>query len=93
MCKNLLFLFIILLSGCSYFVSWDESVQGGVGRPVENIKKIWGNPGEITSLPNGQKEYKYHLKKLDPSCVHYWIVNEEGIITGYRYTGYCRPIG
>ena len=93
MCRNLLFLFIILLSGCFYFVSWDESVQGGVGRPMENIKKIWGNPDEITSLPDGQKEYKYHLKKLDPSCFHYWIVNEEGIITGYRYTGYCRPIG
>lgn len=65
-----------------------------VGNPIEEIENSWGDElDEITSRPDGQKEYKYHLKKLDPSCIHYWVVNQRGIITGYRYQGYCRPIG
>jgi hypothetical protein len=86
-------LLLAVFSGCSYFVSWDESVEGGVGRPIRDIKKTWNEPDEITLLPSGHKEYKYWLKKLDPSCIHYWIVDEQGIITGYRYEGRCRPIG
>ena len=84
---------VILFSACSYFVSWDDKSKRAIGRPIENYVRLNGQPDEIKTLPDGQKEYKYHLKKLDPSCVHYWIVNEEGIIAGYRYTGYCRPIG
>lgn len=82
-----------LVAGCSYFVSWDESVKGGLGRPMVDIQKTWGEPDEIRAIPDGSKEYKYWLKKLDPSCVHYWIVDPEGIITGYHYEGRCRPIG
>ena len=84
---------IVVLAGCAYFVSWDESVSGGVGRPIADIKKTWGAPDEIRDLTNGDKEYKYWLKKLDPSCVHYWIVGPDGIINGYHYEGRCRPIG
>ena len=88
-----LLIFVILFSGCSYFVSWDESSTRSIGQSMERIAKLWGEPDEIIPLPDGQKEYKYHLKKLDPSCIHYWIVDEQGIITGYRYQGYCRPVG
>jgi len=58
-----------------------------------DIQKTWGQPDRIDALGDGNKEYKYHLKKLDPSCVHYWIVDPQGIIVDYRYEGRCRPIG
>lgn len=87
------FTLAIALSGCSSFVSWDESVSGGVGRSIADIQKTWGAPDEVLELNGGNKEYKYHLRKLDPSCVHYWTVDSEGIITGYHYEGRCRPIG
>jgi len=81
--------------GCSYFVSWDDISQPLVGEPLSDITKYesWNTPDEIKILPDGQTEYKYHLPKLDPSCIHYWLVNEQGIITGYRYEGRCRPVG
>lgn len=84
---------IVLLAGCSYFVSWDEAVRGVVGRPIGSFIKSYGPPNAIIPLPSGSNEYKYHMKKIDSSCVHYWVVNPKGVITGYRYTGRCRPIG
>lgn len=82
-----------LLVGCSYFVSWDDAVRGGVGRSIDSMIKLDGLPNAIIPLSNGNKEYKYHFKKLDPSCIHYWIVDPQGIIVDYRYEGRCRPIG
>ena len=81
------------VSACSYFVSWDDKSQMLIGRPVEVYTRVNGPPDGIKELPNGNKEYKYWLKKLDPSCVHYWIVDPQGVITGYHYEGRCRPIG
>jgi len=93
--KMYLLLVIVFFAGCSYFVSWDDVSKPFIGDPLSSLTKFksWEKPDSIKTLPDGQKEYKYHLKKLDPSCVHYWIVDKEGIITGYRYTGYCRPVG
>ena len=88
-------LFSVLLAGCSYFVSWDDLSLNYIGQPIskdENFES-WKTPDEVRTLPGGKKEYKYHLKKLDPSCIHYWIVNPQGIIVNYRYEGRCRPIG
>jgi hypothetical protein len=95
MMRSYLLTIVIFFTGCSYFTSWDDQSTRAIGYSLSYMTKFdsWKNPDEVTALPDGQKEYKYHLKKIDPSCVHYWIVNEEGIITGYRYTGYCRPIG
>lgn len=91
--KLAIFLFsMLLLAGCSYFVSWDDVSKKYINRPVFEFE-TWQNPDEIKTLPDGQQEYKYWLKKLDPSCIHYWIVDAEGIITDYRYEGRCRPIG
>ncbi|WP_444901922.1 hypothetical protein ACJJIG_01420 [Microbulbifer sp. SSSA007] len=88
-----LLLVVVLFVGCSYFVSWDDKSKVLIGEPITLYSDLNGPPDEIKTLSDGQKEYKYHLKKLDPSCIHYWTVNQEGIITGYRYTGYCRPVG
>lgn len=96
-CSRLLIIQIafltILLTSCSYFVSWDEKSQMLIERPIEVYTRLNGQPDEIKELSNGNKEYKYWLKELDPSCIHYWIVNPEGIIVDYRYEGRCRPIG
>ena len=91
-----IFAFVLIplaVTGCSYFVSWDESVRGGVGRPFEDIKKTWGEPDSAKTIDSNSTEYMYHLKKLDPSCFHWWQVDKNGIIEGYRYKGRCRPIG
>ena len=90
-----LLLGVISFCGCSYFTSWDDKSTRAIGYPLSHMAKFdsWKTPDEIKTLSDGQKEYKYHLKKFEPSCIHYWIENQEGIITGYRYTGYCRPIG
>ncbi len=93
--RNITYVFglvFILLTGCSYFVSWDQSVEGGIGRSIIDIQKTWQLPDKIRVLPNGNKEYKYHLKKLDPSCIHYWIVNPQGIIVDYHYKGRCEAV-
>lgn len=86
---------LMLTAGCSYFVSWDDLSVSLVGEPFSKITKFdsWKIPDEIKKLPDGKTEYKYHLKNLDPSCVHYWIVDEQGIIVDYHYDGRCRPIG
>lgn len=84
---------VVAFSGCSYFVSWDESVRGGVGRSIADIQRTWGVPDEVLEMSDGNWEYKYHLRQIDPSCFHYWIVDSEGIITGYHFEGRCRPIG
>ncbi len=50
-------------------------------------------PDHVRDLGNGMKEYEYSYYSIDPSCVHYWMVDKNGIIIGYRYEGKCRPIG
>lgn len=91
MMRNIyLVVLVILFAGCSYFVSWEDISDPVVGSSMEDIKKIWDEPDEIITRSNGEKEYKY---KIDRSCTHYWIVDQKGIITDYRYTGYCRPAG
>jgi hypothetical protein len=84
---------VVVLSGCALFTSWDDLARGWTGKNISRITALWGEPDRITKLDDGIREYEYHLKKLDPSCFHYWLVNSEGVITGYRYKGYCRPIG
>lgn len=93
--RSYLLVMVAPLGACSYFVSWDDISKPLIGDPFSNITDFdfWRHPDEVKSLPDGQTEYKYHLKKLDPSCIHYWIVDAEGIISDYRYEGRCRPIG
>ena len=84
---------VAFICGCAYFVSWDDANRNSVGHQLSEIAKKWGPPDQMTPLPNGGAEYMYRLKKLDPSCVHWWQTDQKGIITGFRYEGYCRPIG
>ncbi len=91
--NRLAYLLVVSLSGCSYFVSWDQSMEGGVGRPIDEITKTWGEPDSIKDDDDGRKIYKYHLEKLDPSCIHYWVVGNDGVIIDFHYEGHCRPIG
>ena len=83
----------VALAACASFASWDGLSKSWVGHPITDITKLWGEPSTQTKLSDGSLEYKYVLKKLDPSCVHYWRINSSGIITDYHYEGYCKPIG
>ena len=82
-----------LITACTYFVSWDDYGKSWIGHRIDEVVKLEGPPDAITPLGNGGKEYKYHLKKIDPTCIHYWIIDPQGIIRGYHYKGRCRPIG
>lgn len=84
---------VVMLFGCSYFVSWDDKSRSLIGHPIDTYLQLNGHPDRITELQNGNVEYEYRLDEVDPSCVHFWIVNDKGIIINYRYQGRCRPIG
>lgn len=90
---HLVFWLCSALIGCAYFDSWEESNGGAVGRPWEEIAKLWGPEDQTWIRDDGKTIYRYHLKRLDPSCVHYWVVDEQGVIVDFYYDGYCRPIG
>lgn len=81
-----------ILCGCALFTSWDDVTNTWIGSPIARLQAAHGSPSKVTPLPDGQSEYRYDLKKLDPSCVQYWVINAEGIIVGQRHTGYCSPV-
>ena len=83
----------LAILGCSYFESWDTNSNRWIGKSSERLLSSWGSPMEARDIGDGRKEFKYHLYTLDPSCFHWWLVDERGIIYGFRYQGYCRPIG
>lgn len=83
----------IALPACALFSSWDDVMGSWVGSDISKIAELWGAPDQIRSIDSETQEYKYHLEKLDPSCVHYWYVDSKGVISGYSYEGRCRPIG
>ena len=85
-------LILIGFTGCAYFASWDDLGESWVGNDMTDILDLWGEPDDVVSMDDGNKEYKYWLKDLDPTCVHYWIVNPQGTITGFRYEGWCQQI-
>jgi len=91
--KDAPFLSILLtamcMNGCMYFYSWDENV-GRRGIRMSILDITWPGPDSVTTRADGLKEYEYHPT---PSCAHYWVVDPDGKIVGYRYRGSCRPVG
>ncbi len=91
--RYLFWVCILFSSACSYFESWDEANRPAVGHPIDEIIKVWGQPSKTWTRDDGMAIYEYDLKKLDPSCTHYWVVSKDKIIIDFYYKGYCRPIG
>lgn len=91
--RNLLLALVMLTVSCSYFVSWEDANKNAVGEHIKNITDIWGPPNEVRTQSDGFSIWRYNLEEVDSSCVHYWIVNSEGIIIDFYHEGYCRPIG
>lgn len=90
--RNTILALLIWLTGCAFFVSWDESNRSSVGQPIETITKLWGEPNQTWKRKDGKTVYKYHLKNLDPSCTHYWVIDKQGIIENFYHEGNCRPV-
>jgi hypothetical protein len=84
---------LFLLAGCALLDSWDDASRSWVGSRVDKYISLNGPPSEVRQMDAGLREFRFDLRKLDPSCVHYWLVDESGIIVDYRYKGYCRLIG
>lgn len=81
------------LIGCAFLNTWDDVMGSWVGAPITRIENLWGPPDKTQTRADGNTIYKYHLEDLDPTCVHYWVVNPEGTIVDFYYKGYCRPVG
>jgi hypothetical protein len=86
-------LFVGVMVGCSYFVSWDHANKGAIGHSIDEIIKVEGYPNQTWTRDDGMTIYKYDLWRLDPSCVQYWIVDAGKLIVGSYHEGHCRPIG
>ena len=86
-------LFALLFAGCAFLNTWDDVMHTWIGADIARITNLWGEPRGIWTREDGMTIYKYELKKLDPSCVHYWVVSKEKIIVDFYYEGYCRPVG
>lgn len=84
---------LAVISACAHFVSWDDSSKSWVGQPISKFAKLNGSATEVVPQGRGESEYRYDLPKLGSGCVHWWHVNNEGVIVGYRYQGSCRVIG
>lgn len=83
----------ILVAGCSYFVSWDDTMEPWIGKPISRFIELNGAPDEIVVIDGLRSEYKYRFVGIDKSCVHYWLVDDAKLIIGFRSVGRCRPIG
>jgi hypothetical protein len=68
----------------------NEMVQWS-GRPAAVLVKEWGRPTSIKQLEERRLEYRYPRSDISPSCVHFWIMNEQNFVVGHRYEGECRP--
>ena len=77
----------IFLAGCAYFRSWDDSSRLWIGDAIAKYVAIQGPPTSITEIDNDVTEYKFALTRVDPKCVHYWLVNKAGVIVSYRFEG------
>ena len=68
-------------------------MEGWIGHPISEIEELWGPATRKTKKNDGTIEYRFDRPKIDPSCVHYWLVDSRGTIIGMRYEGLCHPIG
>jgi len=82
-----------VVAGCAYFTSWGDVMGRWVGEPISSITDLWGPPDQTWTREDGKTVYKYHQQQVDPSCYHYWVVDENGVIADFDYEGYCRPVG
>lgn len=85
--------FVLLLGGCSYFVSWENSSRSWIGKPIEEFIELNGSATAVRRINSSAYEYKFDLPKVGPGCIQYWLVNDSGIIFDFHYEGKCRVIG
>jgi hypothetical protein len=78
-----------MLTGCIYFVSWDDVSRPWIGDRISEYMAIHGGPTSVSKLPNGNFEFEFNFIRVDPSCKHYWIVGEDMVMKSYRYEGRC----
>lgn len=94
--KKLLSVFlVVLLSGCSLFVTGDYLGKEWPGRELDELINHWGDPREVLESDNGEQEIIYKI--FNDSCTYTFYADANGIITGYQYKstplGTCKPIG
>lgn len=91
--KSALILLVLFSAGCALFKSYDDAMQSWVGKDFEEIQLIWGAPHSGMRSADGETVYQYHREQIDPSCFHYWIVDQHEVIKDFYYEGECRSRG
>ena len=86
----------LVVAGCAGIPNeeaFKAKVSSWQGRNVEDLVKAWGKPDNVLPGPDS-KIYTYN--KGDPvktSCTVTFVVNAEGRITAWRYSGWsCRTV-
>ena len=86
----------LLVAGCAGIPNeeaFKAKVSSWQGRNIDEIGKAWGKPDNVLPATDS-KIYTYN--KGDPvksSCTVTFVVNSEGKITAWRYSGWsCRAV-
>ena len=86
---------VLLLSGCSLFVSENSFGESWKGEPVASLISQWGEPAEKISTDSGEMEVIYKI--FSDSCTYHFYTDAKGVIFSYKYEsttwGTCKPIG
>lgn len=77
------------LSACSSAPPRDNEMDRWFGHPATELVKAWGPPKSIVKLEERRLEYKYPRPDIDPSCIHFWLMNRQGYVIAHRYEGRC----
>ena len=86
---------VLLLSGCSLFISQGYLGKDWPGKKADTLIEAWGEPKSKVISDNGEMEIIYKI--FNETCTYTFYTDSNGIITSYDYEstmwGTCKPIG
>jgi hypothetical protein len=71
---------------------WGSIGESWVGHHIDEVRQHWGEPDRNWVRSDGMRVYQYHLEQVDPTCNHYWVTGDQGVINGFYYEGECRQL-
>ena len=76
----ILMLLVICIAGCATTENFEQHYRGWIGGNVQELLNAWGQPAQVISLSNGNREYVYQLSRytqLPDACVIYFEVDRD----------------
>lgn len=86
-------LLALLLAACATDPdNWQDVAVSWYHQPIGVTVAAWGPPDRIWTRSDGLRAYKYDLDRVAPDCVHYWLVDDRGLIVNWYYKGGCKAV-